>query len=231
MFHSESVDQAVEKYDLQKITLLREISIKTGIQVVLLSISLFVTELLCQACSDKAFFCASPADLDKGVQLWQPPQAGPHRGGHPKHLPRREARQPQSLWRLPFLPKRAGQGSARYIKTHPHQWHFTYDGFVMLIDVSSVCRLPKGGLWAHQRGIEPFQQCVWSHACGDLCLSAASGSTQLHHGWSPWGTSWKQSNVWIRVTTFHFNFKNLLISCFSYFFLYFVYYCLEVWCQ
>lgn len=69
MFHSESVDQAVEKYGLQKITLLREISIKTGIQVVLLSISLLVTEVLRQACSDKAFFCASPADLDKGVQL------------------------------------------------------------------------------------------------------------------------------------------------------------------
>lgn len=34
---SESVDQAVEKYGLQKITLLREISIKTGIQVMLLS--------------------------------------------------------------------------------------------------------------------------------------------------------------------------------------------------
>jgi len=30
---SESVDQVVEKYGLQKITLLREISIKTGIQV------------------------------------------------------------------------------------------------------------------------------------------------------------------------------------------------------
>lgn len=30
---SESVDQAVETYGLQKITLLREISLKTGIQV------------------------------------------------------------------------------------------------------------------------------------------------------------------------------------------------------
>lgn len=30
---SESVDQVVEKYGLQKITLLREISVKTGIQV------------------------------------------------------------------------------------------------------------------------------------------------------------------------------------------------------
>lgn len=31
--YSESVDQVVERYGLQKITLLREISIKTGIQV------------------------------------------------------------------------------------------------------------------------------------------------------------------------------------------------------
>lgn len=69
MFRSESVDQAVEKYNLQKITLLREISIKTGIQVVHLSILLCVSGVLRQACSDKAFLCASPADLDKGVQL------------------------------------------------------------------------------------------------------------------------------------------------------------------
>lgn len=33
---SESVDQVVEKYGLQKITLLREISVKTGIQVKLI---------------------------------------------------------------------------------------------------------------------------------------------------------------------------------------------------
>lgn len=188
MFRSESVDQAVEKYGLQKITLLREISIKTGIQVVLLSILLRVSEVLRQAYSDKAFLCASPADLDKGVQLWQPPQAGLHRGGHPEYLPCREARQPQSLRCLPFLPKRAGQGSARYLKTH-HRWTSTYNGFVMLIDMSSFHRLPKGGLWAHQRGTEPLQQCVWSHARGDLCLSAPSGSAELHHGWSPWGTS------------------------------------------
>lgn len=32
---SESVDQVVEKYGFQKITLLREISVKTGIQVTL----------------------------------------------------------------------------------------------------------------------------------------------------------------------------------------------------
>lgn len=64
MLHSESVDQAVEKYGLQKITLLREISIKTGVQVVLLSISLLVTEVLRKACIDKAFLSASPADLD-----------------------------------------------------------------------------------------------------------------------------------------------------------------------
>lgn len=38
---SECVDQAVEKYGLQKITLLREISIKAGIQVMLLSICPF----------------------------------------------------------------------------------------------------------------------------------------------------------------------------------------------
>lgn len=54
------------------------------------------------------------ADLDKGVQLWQPPQAGLHRGRHPKHLPHCEARQPQSLRCLPFLPERTGQSSARY---------------------------------------------------------------------------------------------------------------------
>lgn len=34
--HSESVDQVVEKYGLQKTTLLREISVKTGIQVTLI---------------------------------------------------------------------------------------------------------------------------------------------------------------------------------------------------
>lgn len=56
MFHSESVDQAVEKYGLQKITLLRETSIKTGIQVVLLSILLLVTEVLHQACSERLSF-------------------------------------------------------------------------------------------------------------------------------------------------------------------------------
>lgn len=188
MFRSESVDQAVEKYNLQKITLLREISIKTGIQVVLLSILLNVSDVLRQAGTDKVFHCASPADLNKRVQLWQPPQAGLHRGGHPEYLPCREARQPQSLRCLPFLPKRAGQGSARYLKTH-HKWASTNNRFVMLIDVFSFLRLPKGGLWAHQRGIEPLQQCVWSHACGDLCLPAPSGPTQLHHGWSPWGTS------------------------------------------
>lgn len=33
LFPSETVDQAVETYGLQKITLLREISLKTGIQV------------------------------------------------------------------------------------------------------------------------------------------------------------------------------------------------------
>lgn len=38
LLHSESVDQVVEKFGLQKITLLREISVKTGIQV---------THLLC----------------------------------------------------------------------------------------------------------------------------------------------------------------------------------------
>ncbi len=56
MLHSESVDQAVEKYGLQKITLLRETSIKTGIQVVLLSILLLVTEVLRQACSERLSF-------------------------------------------------------------------------------------------------------------------------------------------------------------------------------
>lgn len=69
MFRSESVDQAVEKYNLQKITLLREISVKTGIQVVLLSILLRVSDVLRLAGTDKAFLCASPADLNKRVQL------------------------------------------------------------------------------------------------------------------------------------------------------------------
>lgn len=40
-FGSEGVDQAVEKYGLQKITLLREISIKAGIQVMILSMGPF----------------------------------------------------------------------------------------------------------------------------------------------------------------------------------------------
>lgn len=46
-FGSESVDQAVEKYSLQKITLLREISIKTGIQVMLLLTCSFPWMTLC----------------------------------------------------------------------------------------------------------------------------------------------------------------------------------------
>lgn len=41
-FCSESVDQVVEKYGLQKITLLREISVKTGIQV-----NLIMSNTLC----------------------------------------------------------------------------------------------------------------------------------------------------------------------------------------
>ena len=36
MVYSEGVDQVVEKHGLQKITLLREVSIKTGIQVPLI---------------------------------------------------------------------------------------------------------------------------------------------------------------------------------------------------
>lgn len=43
---SESVDQIVEKYGLQKVTLLREISIKTGIQVPAFELRV-ITDITC----------------------------------------------------------------------------------------------------------------------------------------------------------------------------------------
>lgn len=99
------------------------------------------------------------------------------------------------------------QGTLKHITNEPPQT------MVLLCWLMSLfLRLPKGGLWAHQRGFEPLQQCVWSHACGDLCLPAPSGPTQLHHGWSPWGTSHKLSpfkclntngTKWIILGRFH----------------------------
>ena len=115
---SESVDQVVEKYGLQKSTLLREISIKTGIQVtpmesvVTTSSPLYQMANLVHLIYIIFFICL--VDSDKGVQLWQSPQACLHRGGHPEYFPCCEARQPQSLRRLPLLPEWTGQSTARW---------------------------------------------------------------------------------------------------------------------
>lgn len=91
-FCSESVDQVVEKYGLQKITLLREISVKTGIQVNLISCPtrfVFKQLVLYSYC----IFIVLP-DTDKRVQFRQPPQARLHRGGHPEYFPCGEACEP-----------------------------------------------------------------------------------------------------------------------------------------